>query len=53
MKRFLQWAGLTALVCSLMSCGLPGAVGRTGLNAVKGLSNLIPSATGKLSSSGS
>jgi hypothetical protein len=52
MKRFIQWIALAALVFSLSSCGLPGAVGRTAMNAVKTVGKIIPSATGKITSSG-
>jgi len=41
MKRYLQWLVLTALVCSLPSCGLPGA-------AVRSTSRLVQSAGGLL-----
>ena len=45
MKRMLQWIALTALVFSLTSCGLPGAVGRSVGNVFKSVSNLVPSAS--------
>lgn len=41
MKRFLQWVALTALVLSLTSCGLPGAVARSTGNLAKSLGGLV------------
>jgi len=44
MKRLIQWSSLAALVFSLNSCGLPGALIRTGSNLVKGVGSLASSA---------
>jgi hypothetical protein len=45
MKRLLHWISLLAVMFSLSSCGLPGALGRTTGNLYKNVSNLIPSAS--------
>jgi hypothetical protein len=40
MKRILKWSALAALVISLSSCGIPGALGRSAgtlVNAAGGL----------------
>jgi len=52
MKRFIQWTALTALVISVSSCGLPGAVVRTAGNAVTTARTIVPTATGSLTTSG-
>lgn len=41
MKRILQWIALTAVVLSLTSCGLPGALARTAGNATNSLGGLV------------
>jgi len=45
MQRFLQRFVLMALVVTLNSCGLPGAMGRSTGNLFRSLSNLVPSAS--------
>ena len=50
MKRFIQWTALTALVISLGSCGLPGAVLRTAGNTVTATNNFVT--TGSFNANG-
>ncbi len=40
MKRFFQGLAIAAMILSLTSCGLPGALVRSGGNLVKGIGNL-------------
>ena len=37
MKRYLKWLALVAMVISLNSCGLPGALIRSGDRLVQGV----------------
>jgi hypothetical protein len=50
MKRSLKTLALAVAVLSLNCCGLPGAIARTGVNAVKDVASLIPSASASGSS---
>jgi hypothetical protein len=48
MKRILQWIALTALVFSMTSCGLPGALVRSTGSLLNSVGQLVPAAASAL-----